>query len=590
MPLKAIVDIDVNDEEFKSFAELFDKFQHQLDRMPGAWKATDKITKSSFESVAAALLAQNELSRRQAVATKDAAVGARDMERSWANMARSTKSVAGNIEHATKSLLRWSALTGLITGLLGGGGLFGLDRLAADVSATTRQAQGLGVTYGEQRAFGVDLARLVDPGTFLGGVNEALRDVSKRWALIGALGPNTERLIAGKDTAQVSALLLPAIKGILDRTSESQLAQVIQARGFGQFGIDVQTAERLKATPASQLREFLSRYQQDRKTLGLESGTQKAWQDFTVQMSRAGQTIENVFVNGLTGLTKPLSDLSAALTDVLKSFFANPQLKVWMEEAAAGIETFAKYVGTPAFSEKVKSFVDSFAYLADKIGGIAKKAGFVENLTKKAPSIAERSIAGFLLAGPPGALAGAASTVLTPQQWIDLGNKNAAANPFYGNLGKWWNDLSFRKLFSTNAPYLGLIRKLEGSGDRAVSPTGAIGRYQIEPGTARQYGYDPARLMDPAYNETVADSIVSDLRKRYHDDLAEILVAYNAGPGRADEFARAGDNPNVLPAETRNYLAHALALQAGQRPGGVVVRIENNTGGNAVVSAAQVAH
>ena len=49
-----------------------------------------------------------------------------------------------------------------------------------------------------------------------------------------------------------------------------------------------------------------------------------------------------------------------------------------------------------------------------------------------------------------------------------------------------------------------LIRKLESSGDRAVSPKGAIGRYQIMPGTAHQYmgaGYDTSKLFDPAENE-----------------------------------------------------------------------------------------
>ncbi len=34
----------------------------------------------------------------------------------------------------------------------------------------------------------------------------------------------------------------------------------------------------------------------------------------------------------------------------------------------------------------------------------------------------------------------------------------------------------------------------EADPDRAVSSRGAVGRYQIEPATARAYGFDPARL------------------------------------------------------------------------------------------------
>ncbi len=110
---------------------------------------------------------------------------------------------------------------------------------------------------------------------------------------------------------------------------------------------------------------------------------------------------------------------------------------------------------------------------------------------------------------------------------------------------------------------LGLVRGLERSGDEAVSPKGAVGRYQIEPGTARQYGFDPARLTDPAYNEQVARAVLADLNKRYAGDTQAVLVAYNAGPGRADEWLKAGRDNSVLPLETRNYLAHAAQLGRG---------------------------
>ncbi len=110
---------------------------------------------------------------------------------------------------------------------------------------------------------------------------------------------------------------------------------------------------------------------------------------------------------------------------------------------------------------------------------------------------------------------------------------------------------------------LSLVQKLEGSGNNSVSPKGAIGRNQIMPATARQYGFDPSRLYEPAYNDQVAMTILADLKSRYGNDTDAILVAYNAGPGAANRFQRAGDNPSVLPMETQKYLAHAHALGAG---------------------------
>jgi hypothetical protein len=108
-----------------------------------------------------------------------------------------------------------------------------------------------------------------------------------------------------------------------------------------------------------------------------------------------------------------------------------------------------------------------------------------------------------------------------------------------------------------------VIGRLETGGmqdpDAAVSKTGAIGRYQIEPSTAEQYGFDPSQLHDPIYNERVARTIVSDLIKRSGgegaDNARAVLVGYNAGPGRMSRFLANGGNTDELPAETQGYLA-----------------------------------
>jgi hypothetical protein len=118
------------------------------------------------------------------------------------------------------------------------------------------------------------------------------------------------------------------------------------------------------------------------------------------------------------------------------------------------------------------------------------------------------------------------------------------------------------------------VRKLENSGDSEVSPAGAIGRYQIMPGTALQYGGDPSRLKNPIYNEQMAAKILADLVRRYKGDTDEILTAYNAGPGVANKYRRSGHDPNVLPLETRKYIEHAHRIQ------GVNVTINNQTGNN----------
>src|SRR6185312_8867168 len=64
-----------------------------------------------------------------------------------------------------------------------------------------------------------------------------------------------------------------------------------------------------------------------------------------------------------------------------------------------------------------------------------------------------------------------------------------------------------------------LMQKLENSGPGETSKKGAIGRNQIMPGTAKQYGFDPSRLGEPAYNDMVARAIEADLSRRYGGNL-----------------------------------------------------------------------
>lgn len=112
---------------------------------------------------------------------------------------------------------------------------------------------------------------------------------------------------------------------------------------------------------------------------------------------------------------------------------------------------------------------------------------------------------------------------------------------------------------------LPVIRKAENSKDDAVSPAGARGRYQIMPGTARQYGFDPDKLFDPVYNERVAAHILNDLWNKFKDPEA-VLVGYNAGPTVARRWLANGKKYG-LPLETFKYLENGNKfLRVGGKP------------------------
>lgn len=380
MPARAVINVDVDpDGKFKAFAASYDKFKKQIEKLPEAWQgaaAAQGEMGKGFQSMAAALMAQLEMLRQSEKAERDAARAAREVETVWGSISSKTRSAAGNIASATGQLLKWTALTSVFSGLLGAGGLFGIERLAGNVAGGRRSSLGLGVSSGEQAAFGLNFGRLVDPDSFLGAVNAAQHDVTKRSGLYGA--GLREGDIASKDSSQVGAQLLGRLKRIVDATPENQLAQTLQSRGLDQF-IGLQDAQRLRNTGPSEMSELLAGFRKDQGTLGLSPANQKVWTDFSTQMSRAGSEIENVFVKGLTPLIPSLTELSASVTKAVSAFLASPKLKEWLVDLGQGIEHFAEYVGKPEFTEKIKSFVDALGEVGDAIlkvaGWIGEKGG-----------------------------------------------------------------------------------------------------------------------------------------------------------------------------------------------------------------------
>jgi membrane-bound lytic murein transglycosylase B len=116
--------------------------------------------------------------------------------------------------------------------------------------------------------------------------------------------------------------------------------------------------------------------------------------------------------------------------------------------------------------------------------------------------------------------------------------------------------------FGIPAPWIVAVMRAESANDpRAVSPAGAMGLMQVMPGTwaalrARHgLGEDPH---DPRDNILAGTAYLREMWDRY-GNVAAMLAAYNAGPGRYDNYLETG---RALPAETRAYVA-ALAPLLG---------------------------
>jgi len=98
------------------------------------------------------------------------------------------------------------------------------------------------------------------------------------------------------------------------------------------------------------------------------------------------------------------------------------------------------------------------------------------------------------------------------------------------------------------------INQESGFNPYAVSPAGAEGIAQFEPGTAAGLGIDP---FNPIQALNAAAHLMASYANQYGGNYAMALAAYNAGSGTvqyAINTCGAANWMNCLPPETRNYI------------------------------------
>jgi hypothetical protein len=124
--------------------------------------------------------------------------------------------------------------------------------------------------------------------------------------------------------------------------------------------------------------------------------------------------------------------------------------------------------------------------------------------------------------------------------------------------------------FGVPAAWIRAIMRAESRGDRrARSAKGAIGLMQIMPETWAllrahyRLGSDP---FDPHDNIFAGAALLRELHDRYGSP--GFLAAYNAGPGRYEEFR---DRHRPLPAETIAYVAALVPFVGGGEMHGPVL-------------------
>ena len=602
MVAKSIVDIDVNDDKFVAFLEKFKEYQAALEELPEAWRvlahgatdATKETAKAktegdllakSFSDGASAILSINSGLERLTDSLDRANKSQEDFNKKTrsskgflSDATKDAKSLAGHIRDATTSLLSWGGIVGLFTGVLGVGGLFGLNRLAATTGSQRFTSLGIGTSIGALDSTAINYQKaLGNPTGTLGVIRDSQMDLSKRWQF-QALGINNP----DQDPAKLLPQLIRNARDIFVKNGST--LQGANAYGLTNF-FSLDDLNRFKNMSDEEIDAMERRAQKDAKLLQITDQQARQWQDFNVQLDYSGQSIRNTFVRGLGPLTPQLSKLSDALAGAIDTVLQSPELGKWIDGLAGGIERFGNYLASPEFTKDVDSFMAGIEKLGALIGKVydwvvGKTDISVSDVTSGSSILSDKKVT-----DPKTGQTYTPGSEDDPRVWGWLkGVKRffssgdvKPVDPTPADVSAKGRTIADRFNNPTN------LRWAEGYGTHNTKS----GKFAVFP-TLDEGVLASAKQLQ-IYG-TRGINTVSDIAKKWapsnENDTAEYIrhVVKTTGLGANDRLNL--NDPAIL---AKLISAMSTKEGAGNRVSeGAVIQIFNNTGGNAIVSSSQL--
>lgn len=407
MAAKSIIEVDVNDEKFLSFMDKFNEYQAALEELPEAWRASaqgigdsaretskasseaEGMTKAFLDGVDALNMMVNNLDRIN-TSLDDANKRQSDLNKKTAGsssifgkLKKDSKEFAGHIKDATVSLLSWGGIVGLFTGVLGAGGLFGLNRLASTASAQRFTSMGLNTSIGALDSTAINYQRAVsNPTATLGAIRDTQADLSQRWKF-QAMGINNP----DRSPDQLLPEMIRAARSIFTQTGGT--LQGANAYGLTSF-FSIDDLNRFKNMSDAEIDAMEKRAKRDAQLLQITDEQARQWQDFNVQLDYSSQSIKNTFIRGLAPLTPGLTKLSDALSGAIDTVLQSPELGKWIDGLAGGIQRFGDYLASPDFKNDVENFMVKVEKLGKVIGNVVDwiigktdTAGIIDGVTSE---------------------------------------------------------------------------------------------------------------------------------------------------------------------------------------------------------------
>jgi hypothetical protein len=361
MATKSVIEIDILDEKFQTFAKEFAKFQKVLKDMPSDWKKAGveagKSTEQADKSLKNAKKSQDALNK----SIKDGNVALKDVAFTTANIAKNMASMAFS---AAKFLTFGSLVSG-----------FGVGALAASTTNARTEARTAGLSIGELKA----VETVVEP--YLPNIKNIIENVASlqsnlleqyKLPMLGMDKDKSvfENLFSGLKTAR------EAVKAANGNTDVAYFTLPDALKSFIQSPADLRN---IAAIPENEMQKLEGRTKAEVARTQISDPNAAVMQRFYTALRDAGNTIESSFVNNLRKVTPKLEELTTAITDTIARFLGSKEFEIWMTKLSAGIEKFVSYLTS---EQAIKDFNRLLTVVGNLANGMEKLLGFFGFLPK----------------------------------------------------------------------------------------------------------------------------------------------------------------------------------------------------------------
>lgn len=585
MAKKPIIGIDVDDSQFKSFYELFSKYQADIKSMPEAWKGANEVLNAGVAAIAEQTHNISKHLNSATTAQKQFANATHTSFTGMKKMAGEAKKVADSIFGIGKFVLKMGAWGG---GLFAGS-LFGIDKLAGSALSAARGARGIGVSPGELRAFGTDY-RQIAPENLPNSVFGAQHDLSKLGVLGFAAGLSPDQ-VQGMDPVALSQVMVQRAHDYYrqNKNNPAMMSQQAAAMmGFQAAGLGVEDVERIGVTPDSDLSDASRRFSGDRNRFNYSDAALNGLRNFQYQIEAAGKSLETNLSQHLSKLGPSLGGLVTNIGKdaeiLLNGLFSQKNVDVIKK----GLDEFTAYLSSGKAMADVKKFGSALSDLADLIHKIAHP---IKTIHSKSADAYVKALAGdsskHKNATYLEALTGDYSVTDKAAARAALGAPVAGGVGAHGKPMTKAQESALEKSLGFKPGTLAALKQTESSGRaNALSGKGAMGLFQLMPDTAKGLGVtDP---YDPIQNELGGAKYLAQMRAFVRklkpgasgkENMEMALAAYNFGPGNFKDFyaKHHGDDWKAyLPRETRREIA-SFEGNMGGRDLPILQQIARNT-------------